>query len=157
MWADHVNILLSCFGSEGDLFPLLPIAEILRLGGHEVTFACPRNLGVHAREMGFATDALGAGREARVLDDDGRHTTDYGGWASWHRMWDECVEPALVENHAAVVQAIVTDRPDVVVTTTFAAAARIAALAAGVPHVALSMYPQYHLLADQPSRRSAEF
>ena len=107
--------------------------------------------------MGFPTIALGGGSEARVLQDDDMFTTAFGGWASWHRTWDDYVEPALVESHATMTRAIAADRPDVVVTTTFAAAARIAALAAGVPHVALSMYPQYHLLADQPARRSAEF
>jgi len=152
-----MKILISCFGSGGDLFPLFPVAENLRLDGHEVTFACPRTLGLYARALGFATIALGSGHEARVLQDDVIFTTAFGGWASWHRTWDEYVEPALVESHATVARAIATDRPDVVVTTTFAAAARIAALAAGVPHVALSIYPQYHLLADQPAKRAAEF
>src|ERR1700730_3657096 len=34
-------------------------------------------------------------------------------------------------------------RPDVVATTTYAVPARIAALAAGVPHVTCTIYPQY--------------
>lgn len=145
-----MKILISCFGSGGDLFPLLPIADELSSTGDDVTFACPRTLGLYLRALGFPTMGLGCGDETRVLHDDTLFTTAQGGWASWGATWDDYVTPALVESVAVLARAIDAARPDVVVTTSFAAAARIAALHAGVPHVALSMYPQHHRMTGAP-------
>jgi rhamnosyltransferase subunit B len=145
-----MKILISCFGSGGDLFPLLPIADELTAGGDDVTFACPRTLGLYLRALGFSAMGLGRGDEARVLQDDKLFTTVRGGWASWSTTWDHYVAPALIESVAALARSIAATRPDVVVTTSFAAAARIAALKAGLAHVALSMYPQHHRLVGVP-------
>src|SRR4051794_31204197 len=92
----RMKILLSCFGSGGDLFPLIPIADRLIASGDEVVFACPRTLGLYLRVLGHASIALGDGSEARVLDDDAMFTTDGDGRASWSATWDHYVEPALV-------------------------------------------------------------
>lgn len=39
-----VKAVISAFGSWGDLFPLIPIAEAMRKRGHDVTFAVPKGL-----------------------------------------------------------------------------------------------------------------
>jgi len=152
------RVLMSCFGSGGDLFPFISVAEQLRSDGHEVTFACPRTLGLYLRALGFASVALGDGDEARVLRDDSMFNTRRGGWTSWEQTWDRYVGPVLVESHDTMARTLADHRPDLIITNTFAAAARIAALQAGVTHVALSMYPQYdETLAPTGGASLAEF
>jgi UDP:flavonoid glycosyltransferase YjiC (YdhE family) len=146
--ADPIRILFSCFGSGGDLFPLVSVARELVRAGHTVLFVCPRTLGLYLRALGFATVGLGKGAEMKVLRDEAMFTTAFGGWKSWHYTWDRYVAFDLEAGAATVRETIASFRPDVAVTTSFAAAARIEALRAGIPHLALSMYPQHFALTQ---------
>src|SRR4051812_39385857 len=111
-----MKVVISCFGSGGDLFPLIPIADRLIADGDEVTFACPRSLGLYLRTLRYPTLALGDGSEARVVHDDLMFTTAAHGRTSWSRTWDLYVEPALATSIEALTNAFETTPPDVVVT-----------------------------------------
>lgn len=47
------RIVFTTFGSHGDLFPMVPVAAKLRLGGHKVVFVVQANLAGPVRDAGF--------------------------------------------------------------------------------------------------------
>lgn len=63
------RVLISTYGSAGDLFPLAPIIRELQTEGVEVRCAVPRMLGLYLRPLGIKTIALGAADEIRALSD----------------------------------------------------------------------------------------
>lgn len=150
-----MRILFSTWGSAGDLFPLIPIAEAARASGSEVLFACPRTLGLYLRALGYRSVALGSGHEINAVLDPTVYSTRFDGWASWRSTWERYVAPELFDTARACEKVIEEWRPDVVVTTTFAAAARIAAFRKGVPHQGLTIYPQHRVLEREDDRRFA--
>ena len=57
-----MKILLSTFGSAGDLFPLMPIMVELRGQGHDIHGATSPAFGLYLRASGIRTIALGRDR-----------------------------------------------------------------------------------------------
>jgi UDP:flavonoid glycosyltransferase YjiC (YdhE family) len=53
------RVLISTFGSAGDLLPLIPLAHQLATRDHEVVFAVPRSLGLYLRTLGQRAFAFG--------------------------------------------------------------------------------------------------
>lgn len=104
--------------------------------------AAPRALGLYLRAAGWPVVSLGDGTEMRVLRDHRLVTTRFDGWASW-RIVTDYLWPVLRRDVEILERTITTWRPDVVVTTSFAAAARVAAYRRQVPVVELSIYPQH--------------
>jgi UDP:flavonoid glycosyltransferase YjiC (YdhE family) len=143
------RVLLSSFGSAGDLFPLIPVAQQIEAAGSDVLFACPRSLGLYLRSIGIRSAAIGTGGEARVVHDPAMFTTRLSGWASWHVTWSQYVGQGLEADVEQVERVLESFQPDLVVTTSFATAARIAALRGGVPHLPLSIYPQHLSLSGR--------
>jgi UDP:flavonoid glycosyltransferase YjiC (YdhE family) len=135
------NILVSVYGSAGDLFPLVPVVLRLRDAGHDVRCAVPRALGLYMRPLGIPVFPLGHGREMTALDDGAIVTTRFGGWDSVRRLVQSYVRPSLVSDVAAVEDVITSWRPDLVVCSTFATATRIAAYRAAIDQVDVSIYP----------------
>ncbi len=143
MTAPPRRVLVSTFGSAGDLFPLIPLVLHMRELGYDVRCAVPRVLGLYLRAWHLPALALGSGSEMRVLDDNRIVSTRCGGWASWRRVASHYIAPQL-EDDVAVVERVIEDwAPDLVVTSTFAAAARVAAARRAVPQLTLSIYPQH--------------
>lgn len=141
--AATVRVLVSTFGSAGDLFPLMPVVRRLSEHGHEVRFAVPRALGLYLRPAGVATHSLGTGTEMRVFADTRLVTRRFDGWHSWRETVQGYVAPSLGQDVASVRQLIEGWQPHVVVTASFAAAARVAAHCEGVPRLEVSIYPQH--------------
>ena len=137
------RVLVSTFGSAGDLFPLVPAVRRLREGGHDVRFAVPRALGLYLRTWRLPMVNLGTGAEMRVFEDRSIVTTRFGGWASWRRTAVAYVRPTLERDVSTLRGLFDGWRPDLVVTNSFAAAARVAARAHDVPHLATTIYPQH--------------
>lgn len=148
------RVLVSAFGSAGDLFPLVPVMQRLQRDGHEVRCAVARALTLPLRIEGISSYALGTGAEMRAFDDPRLVTSRFDGWESWREVVDGYVEPTLAHDVDALDCLMDDWRPDVVVTATFAAAARVAAHRHGVPQVTLTIYPQ-HLSLLPDSRRYA--
>ncbi len=137
------RVLISVFGSAGDLFPLLPIAARLRTLGAEVLFVAPRSLGLYLRGLGERAVSLGSGVELSAMEDPHLFTTRFGGWSSQRRIFVRYVQPHIGADARTVRDVIREWAPNTVVTTTFAPAARIAAASLGVRHVPVSIYPDY--------------
>lgn len=142
------RVLVSVYGSGGDLFPLVPLVLGLREAGHDVRCAVPRTLGLYLRPQGLHVYPLGRGAEVRVLDDQGLVSTRFDGWYSVRRLAQGYVGETVVADVAAVEEAMAAWRPDLVVTATSAAAARIAAFRRGIPRLDVSIYPS--VLAKVP-------
>jgi UDP:flavonoid glycosyltransferase YjiC (YdhE family) len=136
------RVLLSTYGSAGDLFPLIPTIVDLREQGHEVLCAAPRPLGLYLRAAGLPMYALGDGTEMSILSDARLVTTRFDGWASW-RVVAGYVRKTLAKDVGNLDRLIDSWRPQVVVTTNFAAAARIAAFRRGLPTLEVSLLPQH--------------
>lgn len=136
------RLLVTTYGSAGDLFPLVPIVERLRREGHDARVAAPRGMSFDLRAHGIPTFGLGDGREMRGLTDRRLATTRFDGWASWREVVERYVSDTVDRDVATLDRVADLWRPDVVVTATFSAAGRIAARRHGLPHVALSIYPQ---------------
>jgi UDP:flavonoid glycosyltransferase YjiC (YdhE family) len=150
-----VRILFSTWGPAGDLFPLIPIAGAAEAGGDETLFAVPRTLGLYLRALGIPAFALGSGSEARAVTDSEWFSPRFRGWSSWRTVWERYVVADLGESVDSAERIIHKFAPDVVATTTFAVAARIAAERCGVRTVNLSIYPQHAQRADSPRRSFA--
>jgi UDP:flavonoid glycosyltransferase YjiC (YdhE family) len=149
-------VLLSTFGSAGDLFPLIPIIGQLRAEGHEVMVASRRGTGLYLRAAGVPTLALGDGSELRVVHDPKVFTTRFDGWTSWRRTLTGYVGPTLRVD-AERVQSVIEDwRPDLVVCSGFASAARLAARRSGRVPFEVSIYPQHELLRS-PARFAGNY
>jgi len=137
------RVLVSTFGSAGDLFPLLPVIRALRAEGHDVRCATSRSLGLYLRSAGVPTIALGDGSEVRVVDDPTIFTTAGDGWESWRQTIRNYVLPGLEHGVDMLSGVFEGWRPHVTLASGFGAAARLASYSAGVPVVEASIYPQH--------------
>jgi len=138
-----VRVALCTFGSAGDLFPLVPVAHDLQAGGHEVVFVVPPSLGLYLRAIGLPTQTIGDGSEMRFGKDDALFDLRADGWNSFGHVFDHYVAPTLEADVGLMEAFLERWRPDVIATTTYAAAARVAGLRQGVRTVSLSIYPQF--------------
>jgi UDP:flavonoid glycosyltransferase YjiC (YdhE family) len=86
----------------------------------------------------------------RVFDDPRLVTTRFDGWGSWREIADRYVAPTLGDDVVSLTRAFDEWRPDVMLSATFAPAARLAAQANGVPHVGVSIYPQHLVRLSRP-------
>ncbi len=145
------SILISTFGSGGDLFPLVSIAEQLIRREHQVTFVLPRSLSLYLRGSDFVCRMYGDGSEASVLSDEQIFTKRFGGWASWRETVVRYIAPRLRSDSERLTSIFDEVRPDVVVTSTFATAARIAVRQVGAPHVSTSIYPHMQRFSGRSS------
>jgi rhamnosyltransferase subunit B len=138
------RVLFATYGSAGDLFPLIPIALELQGAGHDILFAVPRPLGLYLRSMGLAAYSIGDGSEMSVLDDRRLFSTRFDGWDSQRRVFVDYVTPTLEADVVRMDAIFASGAPDVVVSSTYAVAARTAAVRAFIPHIVCSLYPEYY-------------
>ena len=138
-----MKVLISTYGSAGDLFPLIPVATELIGAGHSIEWATPRAIGAYLRALGWRPAMLGDGSELRATSDSQLVTTRFGGWSSWRQTLVRYVLPTLASDIARVDDALRRWQPDIVLASGFAVAARAAALRAGYPLVECSIYPQH--------------
>lgn len=152
------RILVSTFGSAGDLFPLLPVIRALREDGHDVRCATSRSLGLYLRSAGIPTIALGDGSEVRVVDDPTIFTTAGDGWESWRQTVRNYVLPSLEDEVEMLGGVFEGWRPHITLASGMGSSARLASYSAGVPVVEASIYPQHTAAAvsDEFSREIAD-
>lgn len=155
MSTSPARILVSVFGSAGDLFPMVPIILKLRESGVDVRCAVPRSLGLYLRLLGVPTFALGDGAELSVVNDRRIFTTRFDGWSSWRRTLVHYVGPTIQADVERIDGLLTTWRPDIVVTSGFAVAARVAADQHGLPLMNCSIYPQHEEVDAQSCHQFA--
>lgn len=134
-------VLMSAYGSGGSLFPLVPVALRLQENGHDVRWAVPRVLSLYLRPLGMPTFSLGTGADLGVREDPQTVTTRFDGWLSLQRYMTGYVGASLAADVATVERVIGEWRPDIVVSSSFAASARIAGFRQGIPQAVLSAHP----------------
>ncbi|MDQ3095158.1 MAG: glycosyltransferase [Actinomycetota bacterium] len=137
------RVLLSLFGSAGDLLPLLRLAIDLKQAGNDVRMAVTRSLSLYTRTFGIAAVPLGIGAEMRVFSDPEILTCRFNGWASWRRLMNGYIAPTLKSDVAMLSTVVESWRPDVVVAGSFSVAGRIIAQKLGLALVEFSIYPQH--------------
>lgn len=137
------RVAIATFGSGGDLFPFVPVAQHLRDGGHDVVLILPRSLGLYTRILGLRSFPIGDGSEMRVYNDKRIYTCRFFGWDSWRTVYIDYVASNLARDVERIRGFLSDWQPDIVVTSSFAAAARLAALTDGHRHQVCSIYPQH--------------
>lgn len=152
-----MRIAIASFGSGGDLFPLIPVARALSADGHEVHFIVSRSLGLYTRSLGMPSVSFGDGQEFRVFNDSSLCTVRFDGWSSWKQLLERYITPTLDDDLATLAEVFSRLDPEIVVTTSFAVAARMTARAQSRSHVSCSIYPQHiglrrHMRANFPHR-----
>lgn len=140
------RVALCTFGSGGDLFPILAVAQQLAQQGDEVVVATPRALGLYVRSLRVPSLSYGTGHELSFVDDASLFTTRFGGWDSHRQTACRYVARSLAEDVEAVTTFFERWQPDVVVSMTYGTPGRLAALALEIPHVSLSIYPDHQRL-----------
>lgn len=146
------RIAFATYGSAGDLFPIVPVVQHLRALGHDATVLATRSLGLYLRAIGLPAVAVGDGREVEAVSDRGLLGLDRDGWGSWERLARDYLLPTLGPDTDSCTAALEALRPDLVVTTGFAVAARRASRSLGLPWIEASIYPQ---LQDADAARSS--
>lgn len=144
-----MKVLLSTFGSAGDLFPIVPIAEELRRRGSEVHVALPRSIGLYLRARGMTTIGLGDGKEVAAIEDPKATSIRWDGWSAFRHIACSYVATTLEHDVGVLERHIESWHPDVVAAASYATAARLAATRASLPIVDLSIYPQHARLAGR--------
>lgn len=128
------DVLLCPFGSEGDVNPMLWLADGFRRLGHRPVFVLTANYGPLAERAGFPWVPVGGETDFESIARDPRFWSPFTGPAHVTRVMLDSLEAF----HGAVRQA---PRPDIVVGSTFAVAAFCFAEAAGIPRVTMHMQP----------------
>lgn len=136
------RVLLSTFGSAGDLFPYVPLALQLREQGHEVTFAVPRSLALFLRPLRFTCIPLGDGTEMRVMGDPRIASLRFDGWDSWRTTLEAYVAHTLPADIDRVAGFVASAGPDLILAGSFAVAARTVGILSDVPTKDACIYPQ---------------
>lgn len=133
-------MLISAFGSAGDVLPLLSVANSLEEQGCEVRLAMPAPLALllrHLRER----RAYSLGGDVSALHDGDLVSGRFDGWTSWLRASRDYVTPTFDAALERTRRLASEWMPDVVVCTPLAAAARTAAHLLGCRHVTLAAHP----------------
>jgi UDP:flavonoid glycosyltransferase YjiC (YdhE family) len=145
------RILIGCYGSGGDVFPLIPTANRLQSVGHEVLFVAPRSLGLYLRLSGLPYFGYGDGTELAAHSDQRLLSDRFGGWSSNREIVCGYLERSLDRDLEVIEKCMSEWEPSVALLTTFAAPVRIAAARHRLPIVETSIYPQYWALEQAGS------
>jgi UDP:flavonoid glycosyltransferase YjiC (YdhE family) len=92
------------------------------------------------RSEGISFVAYGAGHELRSLSDTRLSSPRFSGWASWQRVFTSYVGATLEHDIVDITRHLRQYQPDVVVTSTFTTAGRVAALRENLPFVDTTVY-----------------
>ncbi|GAB4179316.1 MAG: glycosyltransferase [Terrimicrobiaceae bacterium] len=129
-----LNILLCPFGSEGDVNPMLWMAEGFRRLGHYPHFVLTSNYGRLAAQAGFPWTPVGGETDFEQIARDPRFWSPLTGPAHVSRAMLDSLGPF----QEAVKQ---SPGPDIVIGSTFAVAAFCFAEAGSIPRVTMHMQP----------------
>jgi|GEM_PF-7017045 len=142
------RVILGCFGSAGDVLPLVPVADAIAELGIEVEFTVSRSLGLYLRLLGRRAHSIGVGSEVTFSRDHDLISDRNEGRSSQARIYTGYLLPSLRDDVASATRLIQAIGPDLIVTTTFALALRVASLQLGIPHQEISIYPQFFTPCD---------
>lgn len=137
------KVLISVFGTAGDITPTLAVGRALRREGHTVSFLTPRWPGLYVRMAGFRSLSIGKGEERKALDDARMYTTKFDGLESWRRSLVHYAFPLSSESYAKCLELVRSEDPDLVVTSSHSFCASVAAAELGKPRVSFHLYPQF--------------
>jgi len=130
-----LRILFVPFGSEGDVNPLLWLADILAARGHHPVFLLTPHYGHLAEKRGFEWHPMGTEEDfLRLASDPALWKSGTGSWRVARAMHESL--PEYKKSFAAA-----GGHFDLVVTTTFGLAAAALAEANGTPHLMLHLQP----------------
>lgn len=143
------DVVISCYGSAGDVLPLIPVAAALKATSLRVTwmvnFECAPLLRLAGERVavfkplptaGFASDPL-------VM------TTRFHGWASWRRALDRYVAPTFVDDLTVACRWLERVRPLFVIAVGVNPIIRAACVRADVECISLSFSPQHAFMGDR--------
>ena len=141
-----MRIVITSWGSYGDVNPYLGLAHALRARGHVPVLAMPAYYrGVVERE-GFQFAPIEPNADPALAPDLVRKVMD--SWRGAEVIYREILIPALAESFAAL-QALVTDA-DLLVSHPATLAAPIVAAETGIPWVSTVLSPLHFLSAHDP-------
>lgn len=130
-----LRILFVPFGSEGDVNPLLWLADILAARGHHPVFLLTPHYGHLAEKRGFEWHPMGTEEDfLRLARDPALWKSGTGSWRVAQAMHESLPEYKKSFDAAG-------GHFDLVVTTTFGLAAAALAEANGIPHLMLHLQP----------------
>ncbi len=89
------RILLSTFGSSGDLNPFLAVGLGLRARGHQVTFAVEREFQPQVKALGFPVAPLTGDAEATLMHRAESLVSRATPFASLRMLMNEVILPSL--------------------------------------------------------------
>jgi len=152
---DHVGmrILVSSSPGVGHLLPLLPVARVAQLRGHDVVVAGGTGLADIATAAGFRFEAMGPASTtevARQVPELARLTGRARAVVAFRAIFCEAVAPAMADG----ITAFARDwRPDMIVHEDLELGSWIVAERLGIPHAtvqATAWRPQRNRIAQEP-------
>jgi sterol 3beta-glucosyltransferase len=150
-----VRVLVGVYGSAGDLFPVVPLARAMLDRDIDVRLATPRSIGGYVRALGLPGFSVGDGSETRIISDVNAFDTRFNGWSSYRSTAVKYVLPSL-ERHVLDYGRIVDRwRPDIIISSTWAVAARIVANRAAIDSKVATIYPAFARLRGKIARQFA--
>jgi UDP:flavonoid glycosyltransferase YjiC (YdhE family) len=136
------TILLSAFGTAGDILPCMAVARELENHGHNVSFLTPRWVGLYPRAAGFRTLVAGQGAEKGALTDAEMYSTRFDGLDSWRRMMVKYIYPLLSDHYDSFLNLARTEKPDLIISTSFGYWGALAATELNIPWTSFHLCPQ---------------
>jgi hypothetical protein len=148
------HILFAVFGSAGDIFPTIAVAQALQSLGHRATVLGPRSAGLYARSAGVASASIGDGAELRVVADDGMYTTRFDGFDSWRQTAVNYLHPVLDVGYERARSVVERLAPDLIAVHPLAPFGSLMATELGLPWASVHLYPQLSPAArtERPGR-----
>ncbi len=130
-----MNVLISPFGSEGDVNPLIWAASVLASRGHAPHLLLPPKYGFLAERVGLPWTAVGRAGDFDAMVRDPKF---------WHPMTGSAhVASVMLSSYQEFLAAYRQSgiQPDLVISSTLGLAAAFAAEAEGIPTIRVHMQP----------------
>ncbi len=147
-----LNFLFASWGNPGNLNPLLTAARRLRQRGHRVRFLGEPDHHEETTKAGF--DTLSWRRPPRLVPPE---FVEDAFWAEVHFVFDRVCFGAAIDYASDTMDALRTERVDVLVTNDILAGPAIAAEASGIPYALLSPHVSLRPLEGVPGCGSGFF
>src|SRR5579875_1711042 len=134
------KLVVTSYGSAGDVFPLMAVATRLRQRGHDVVFAVPPRYKALARGEGFKVRSIGryqgrgTMREESLLHDPG-----WAGMKANRALWRDLIIPNLPDMTRGIQEA--SEGADAILTHLLQLGAAFASELTGTPFITLHLWP----------------
>jgi rhamnosyltransferase subunit B len=134
------KLVVTSYGSAGDVFPLMAVATRLRQRGHDVVFAVPPRYKALARGEGFKVRSISRyqGR-ATMKEESLLHDPGWAGMTANRALWGDMVIPNLPDMTRGIQEA--AEGADAILTHMLQLGATFASELTGTPFVTLHLWP----------------